>query len=429
MADNEVAPKDVMSLAWSAASVVGGSERAKSLQESLSTDNYDAVRKIAQAPGRTRAIIAIALSKELLSCDEFLERVKGAESGDEWEEAVIASLSSEGIVRGAFKEALESLNKLTVGSQAASVNRIDDKYLEESANTEQPAPTRPPEFTPRSDFRKSDLLRVQISTSRPSPALPIRQSPLLNKPPQRSDRLQRKPSLPGPGGVRTPGSYPAARAHGSLPRLNQGATRKKMVLEENDTTVDPDSHAAVMMRDEQKKREREQKKKEAEERKRQREKEKQKQRKGKGSGALDDDSNEDGNESDENGATLKRRRSELSNASSRTDELPSLKSKRSLSRTSSGEPEKQVQDVDQLIGPNQNCLSPEDREEITHFLRSTKNVFQDGQETRSFIIHQTRKESAKPDVDYVVESIILEISQQGQWKKLRRTKSVPKQNV
>jgi len=82
-------------------------------------------------------------------------------------------------------------------------------------------------------------------------------------------------------------------------------------------------------------------------------------------------------------------------------------------------------DVDQILGPDQNALSITDRQELEHFLNGSKNIFEDGQNKRDFVIHEAKKQldGGDPELSHIVETIVFQASRDWQWRKLKRKRT------
>lgn len=147
-----------------------------------------------------------------------------------------------------------------------SIQPLEKKYMEEEVAQSNGSLKLAQDFTVRKEYKPHESLRIQMSASKPmdnanrKPVLPGKSTPKMGGP----DNFQRKSSLPD-----------RAKLKSSLQETYKAAQKPKVMMVEMDDSMDPDSLAATLLKDEAKRKEKEilaeKKKVEAEERKRQKE--------------------------------------------------------------------------------------------------------------------------------------------------------------
>uniref|UniRef100_A0A7S2ZH74 Uncharacterized protein n=1 Tax=Rhodosorus marinus TaxID=101924 RepID=A0A7S2ZH74_9RHOD len=493
MARDRGAWGDLISLSWSVPGIIGDGKRLEEVRHKLVEYGLDSVHKMKQVTARSRALIAIGLSQSPEKGTELLDNFRRFNDWGKWECAVAESLSVEGSIGPDIKTSLDKLNELQIPSSSKPAHRLTDKYATGIHKKDVEVPEKEQDFKIRPEYRRSDLLRIQESTqqrspfvsSRPSPDTTMRRPSLkpLSKLPK-LDSLHKKEGLQRMDSVHRKGSF--ARSNSLKSKLTSAsAKRPKMLMEDDNMAMDPDSLGATLIRDAEKKKEKElqaeKRRHEMEERRREREEKKEqemlKRKSSKHSSKASDSKNDakepDGPskgartqkvqdaEKDDGDRQLKRKSSGTRPLAGRTRKLqkndkPAETSNENAieakdeknsdakeEKTSDAKDEKthdvekEAQgeepsaesapeiDVDQILGPDQNALSITDRQELEHFLNGSKNIFEDGQNKRDFVIHEAKKQldGGDPELSHIVETIVFQASRDWQWRKLKRKRT------
>jgi len=478
---------DLISLSWSVPGIVGDGKRLEDVRNKLAEDGLGSVHKMKQVTARSRALIAIGLSQSPEKGAELLHNFQNYKDWGKWEYAVAESLSVEGSIGPETKTAVDKLSELQIASSSKPVYSLTDKYASTINKRAVEVPEDKQDFKIRPEYRRSDLLRIQESTQQRSPFVSSRKSPdptmrrpslkPLSKLPK-LDSFHKKESLQRDS-VHRKGSF--ARSNSFKSKLTSAsAKRPKMLMEDDNMAMDPDSLGATLIRDAEKKKEKElqaeKRRHEIEERRREREEKKEqemlKRKSSKLSSRASDGKNDakepDGPskggrtakvedvENDDNDRELKRKASgtrtvagrtrklqrndklgettKASTAEAKDENTPDVKDEKTADVQKEApveEPSAECapeRDVDQILGPDQNALSTADRRELEQFLNGSKNIFEDGQNKRDFVIHEAKIEldGGDPELSHVVETIVFQASRDWQWRKLKRKRTYKK---
>uniref|UniRef100_A0A7S3E8V3 Uncharacterized protein n=1 Tax=Rhodosorus marinus TaxID=101924 RepID=A0A7S3E8V3_9RHOD len=286
MARDRGAWGDLISLSWSVPGIIGDGKRLEEVRHKLVEYGLDSVHKMKQVTARSRALIAIGLSQSPEKGTELLDNFRRFNDWGKWECAVAESLSVEGSIGPDIKTSLDKLNELQIPSSSKPAHRLTDKYATGIHKKDVEVPEKEQDFKIRPEYRRSDLLRIQESTqqrspfvsSRPSPDTTMRRPSLkpLSKLPK-LDSLHKKEGLQRMDSVHRKGSF--ARSNSLKSKLTSAsAKRPKMLMEDDNMAMDPDSLGATLIRDAEKKKEKElqaeKRRHEMEERRREREEKK-----------------------------------------------------------------------------------------------------------------------------------------------------------